>query len=457
MSEMASDCCGVGRTTIDDLPDDALLEIFVFYLDDKNLRDKWHTLVHVCRLWRSVVFASPHHLDLQLFCTRDRSVKAMLDIWPALPILIEYHYPLKTSQEERRNKMIAALEHPGRVRHISIIDFPRAWETVARAMQVPFPELTYLRLWLYVISPVSVLLGGSAPRLRTLELKGILFPAVRDLILSASYLVDLTLSDSGYVSPESMVACLSSLKGLESLGLEWFQFHSDQPSPPAQARAVLPALAKFSFEGTSEYLGDIVSRIDTPVLSRLDVTLDSDRALVFDISHLSQFIGRAKALKPSNAARVLFYSRSILLECPPHGSELGIVWPSMDLEISSITLVCDQLSPFLSLVGRLDLIAASDLRVGDRIESIFLELFRLFTTIQGLYVTDSLVPFIVPTLQKLIGERATEVLPNLRELFLGGSVIPGSVQEAMRPFSDARRLSGRPIAICRWKDEGSDL
>jgi hypothetical protein len=60
-------------------------------------------------------------------------------------------------------------------------------------MQVPFPELTYLRLWSDGTS-LSVLPGGSAPRLRTLKLKGIPFPAVRDLLLSAGDLVDLTLS-----------------------------------------------------------------------------------------------------------------------------------------------------------------------------------------------------------------------------------------------------------------------
>jgi hypothetical protein len=254
-----------------------------------------------------------------------------------------------------------------------------------------------------------------------------------------------------------MVACLSSLKRLESLKLETEspQSRPDQPLP--QARAVLPALAKFSFEGTSEYLGDFVSRIDTPVLSRLAVTLESDRDFIFDVPHLSQFIGRAKALKPSNAARVWFHSWSILLECPPRGSELGIAWPIMDLEVPSMTLVCDQLSPFFSLVERLDLIAGYDLQVRDSMESaLFLELFRPFTTIQGLYISESLAPFIAPALQELIGERATEVLPSLRDLFFGGSVIPGSVQEAIQPFIDARRLSGRPIAIHRWAGEGAD-
>ncbi|KAI0292174.1 hypothetical protein BC826DRAFT_1105663 [Russula brevipes] len=59
---------GLCQATIDKLPDDVLIEIFDFYLDKKNIVwprdwdrsvDEWHTLVHVCKKWRNVVFASP--------------------------------------------------------------------------------------------------------------------------------------------------------------------------------------------------------------------------------------------------------------------------------------------------------------------------------------------------------------------------------------------------------------
>jgi hypothetical protein len=139
--------------------------------------------------------------------------------------------------------MIAAeLSHPDRVRQIDIDNFPRAWEVLAAAMQVPFPELTYLQLGSYGTS-MYVLPGGSTPRLRTLRLEDVPFQA-GSLLLSARDLVDLTLwriPRSGYVSPESMVACLSSLKRLESLrlGLDWRQSAPVQPSPPPQARVVL--------------------------------------------------------------------------------------------------------------------------------------------------------------------------------------------------------------------------
>jgi len=73
----APDRWDVGRVTIDVLPDVVLLEIFDCYVDKSREEEEedspgiqaWHTLVHVCRKWRSVVFGSPRRLDLRLFCT----------------------------------------------------------------------------------------------------------------------------------------------------------------------------------------------------------------------------------------------------------------------------------------------------------------------------------------------------------------------------------------------------
>ncbi|KAI0284791.1 hypothetical protein BC826DRAFT_143458 [Russula brevipes] len=309
---------GLRKATIDDLSDDVVLEIFGFYLDDKNLRDKWHTLVQVCQRWRGIVFASPRRLDLRLLCGGNRSVRAMLDIWPALPIQIEHHHDWDWNRaaEIRLDNMIAALEHPDRVRHMNLFCIPKTWDVLAAAMQVPFPELTYLRLWSHGIS-LSVLPGGSTPRLRTLRLDCVPFLAVRNLLLSAGDLVNLTLclilaSRSGHVSPESMVGCLSPLKRLELLELRVGPDTMplpDQPGPPPQARAVLPALTTFSFQGVSDYLEDFVARIDTPVLSRLYLSLELDYH-VLSIPHLGQFVGRARRLKPSKAARVSFHSSS---------------------------------------------------------------------------------------------------------------------------------------------------
>jgi hypothetical protein len=77
-----------GRVIIDILPDDVLLEIFEIDTVNEDIH-RWHTLVHVCRRWRTVVFASTHHLNLQLRRMSKTPVREMLDIWPALPIFIE--------------------------------------------------------------------------------------------------------------------------------------------------------------------------------------------------------------------------------------------------------------------------------------------------------------------------------------------------------------------------------
>ena len=76
------------------LPDDVLIEVFDFYreeYEDENLDILvwgWIILVHICRSWRQVVFASPIHLDLKILCTSGTPVRKNIGIWPALPIVI---------------------------------------------------------------------------------------------------------------------------------------------------------------------------------------------------------------------------------------------------------------------------------------------------------------------------------------------------------------------------------
>jgi hypothetical protein len=75
--------------TVDKIPDDVLLEIFDFYLVSSSREDAWQTLVHVCKRWRCIVFASPRRLHLELLCTNRRPVKKTMDIWPELPVVIK--------------------------------------------------------------------------------------------------------------------------------------------------------------------------------------------------------------------------------------------------------------------------------------------------------------------------------------------------------------------------------
>ena len=219
----------LGQTmAINVLPDDVLLAIFDFYVDEatkaccgpltKKLVEGWQPLVHVCQRWRSVVFGSPRHLNLRLGCNpRTPQAAKDLDIWPALPLFIWGH-------GESVDNILALLEHSNRVCeiHLDCVSSLHL-EDISAAMQVPFPELMVLGLGAESgHDTMSVLpdsfLGGSAPRLQTLVFQGIPFPGLPRLLLSATHLVTLSLFDiphSGYIPPEAMVTALSTLTCLQ--------------------------------------------------------------------------------------------------------------------------------------------------------------------------------------------------------------------------------------------------
>ena len=162
--------------TIDMLPDVVLLETFTFYVGDVNFYsiDAWHTLVHVCRKWRIVVFGSPRRLNLRLQCGTTRKpvgAQETLDIWPPLPIVIWQHDHLAWDMDN----IMAALENNDRVCEINLWDASSLQlERVLAAMKEPFPTLTNVRLHsrnkTAQVIPNSFL-GGSAPHLRELALQ----------------------------------------------------------------------------------------------------------------------------------------------------------------------------------------------------------------------------------------------------------------------------------------------
>ncbi|KAI0298196.1 hypothetical protein BC826DRAFT_998494 [Russula brevipes] len=182
--------------------------------------------------------------------------------------------------------------------------------------------------------------------------------------------------------------------------------------------------------------------------------------LVFDVQHLKQSIyRRAESLNLYKEARLLFYPHIIRLELDqPRGPTLEVSCRRLDWQLDSMVRVCDQLSPFFTSIERFDLIWDSIVVVGgftepqgtdDMEPAQYLEIFQPFPAIRSLYVSKTLVPYIAPALKELIGESATEVLPNLRDLFLRGSATSRSIQEDIRPFIEARRLSGQPVAVHR--------
>jgi hypothetical protein len=462
---MFVDWCDVplARVTIDMLPDDVLLEIFYFYVDKARI-EAWHTLVHVCRNWRNVVFGSPRRLGLQLECTASTPVRETLNIWPLFPIVVWNHGLARRGASV--NNIIAALEHNDRICELQLFDIPL--ERVLAAMQQPFPALTRLELHArgsaQMIVPASFL-GGSAPRLQRLFLNCLSFLGLPRLLLSATHLVHLILWNiphSGYISPEEMRTALSVLTRLETFLIKFESSQSRPDSktrrPPPQTRTVLPVLTWLRFKGVCEYLEDLLAWIDAPLLQELIITFFHQ--LIFDTPQLAQFISRTPNLKALDEARVVFRGDQVLAwvsDSLPKTFDgmikLEILCGQFGWQLTSLAQICRPSFPhtLVPAVKHLYIHEGRYLRPfwqGDGTESSqWLELLHAFTAVKVLYVPQEFVPRIV---SPLVGERVTEVLPALQTLCLEGTTPSGSfVREIIARFITARQDAGRPIAVSR--------
>jgi F-box-like len=451
-----------GRAIICKLPDNVLLEIFEHHLliTSGQPFDAWHTLVHVCRQWRSVVFAPPRRLSLKLLYTNKRAIQKTPDMWPALPIVIEGNG--KLSQPEDAKNILTALMHHDRVCKIKIGPIPVSLLKRIRGITEPFPALTSLWLWsqskkLPIIPPSF--LGASAPRLQELILSVIPFPALPKLLSSTTDLVRLELWSvpySGYISPEAMVTGLSSLAKLETLVLLFQSPRStaDRVSrgPPPTIRAILPAFTSFDFKGDSEYLEDIVSRIDTPLLN--DIAIRFFNQLVFDTPLLSDFICRTETFKPLNQARISVFSKFIHITLSQEKRQavgvalaLQISCSALDWQLSSLGQICSTALPHTGTLRRLEIRHEGRLWQDDMDSGQWLELLQPFTSVKDLILSNKVAGLVVPALQALNVERVTDVLPALRNLLLDSSTRSGAIQEPIAQYVATRQLSGHPVAV----------
>jgi len=222
--------CDVGYVSIDImLPDELLLEIFYFTCVDDDYKNRWYSwkptwerLVHVCRRWRYIVFAGPRRLDLRLVYQGGRPVDRMWDVWPALPIVIQ----TSSLGGWFNDNIIAAFKHNDRISEI-YIDFISEGGSLelGKVMQGPYPALTDLKLSSFGdtasgISDSFLGVSQAAPRLRSLDLHSVAFPALPKLLVSSTGLVCLSLWEipaRSYFSAEAMLDCLSSMMDLEKL------------------------------------------------------------------------------------------------------------------------------------------------------------------------------------------------------------------------------------------------
>jgi hypothetical protein len=338
-------------------------------------------------------------------------------------------------------------------------------------MQQPFPEITHLKLGAYdaPIVPDSFL-GGSAPRLQYLQLERIPFQGLPKLLSSAIHLVQLHLyliPQSGYISPEVMITCLSALTFLEKLSLG-FQSPRSYPNresqrPPPPTRSILPTLTYFQFRGVSEYLDDFVAHIDAPRLSNLHIVFFNQ--IDFDSPQLTQFISRTPRLNLPDEAHVIFHHDNVMIRFlsrtfGPAEFHVEISCSGSDWQLTSLTQVCALCLPPLSTVETLcivHLLSPNGWENGIE-DAQWLDFLRPFNGAKTLYLSRIFALGVVSSLKELTGNRITEVLPALQKIVADGMYPFQSAREirGIRQFDDRRRLSGHLITVS-FKDSPLEL
>ena len=456
------------------LPDEVLLEIFT---QDRLLTLKfpplgpwkWQRLAHVCRRWRFLVFASPRRLELRLYYTYQMPVTQDLSCWPPLPVAIFYPRFLTSGHSDHKDEdnVIAALEHRNRVCEINFALTCSLLERSAPLLQEPFPALEQLRLRSRdsarksLILP-SAFLGGSAPRLREIHLRGIAFPALPQLLSSTHHLVSLQLDETPRtesISPQILINSLSAVPQIQSLKLRFTSSTSqpDQrdPQQPSTSSSyiILTFLTEFQFKGTSEYLEDLVSRLDTPALQNFCITFSEQPVL--EIPQLSLFIGRTEQLRSPHKASIQFLVTDVAITQQFQESSsqpefrLQLSCRNWGRRVALLAHLFRQLSPFLLCVEQLDIKAfhvLSTRRQQDQIDPTqWLELFRPFRGVKSLEVTDALARNIALALEHATEGMSQDVFPALCDLRLNRS--RESFSASITKFIVARQLSGRPISV----------
>ena len=317
----------------------------------------------------------------------------------------------------------------------------------------------------YIVIP-DAFLGGSAPRLKSVLLSSIRFPALPKLLSSARDLVNLHLGDFSIadISLEAMVTCLSGLTKLRSLTIcfreEISSPDSTSQSPTSLTPAVLPALTDFSLGGPYGYLENFLTRIVTPLLEDGDLRFYDVPS--FDTPGISQFIHRTGMFNLPSKIYV-YILKGVLFE---FSSSIGpkkkysMTFSGSDFnlytEVKLMEQICTRYPPLLSHIERLKL-------WGDDVEyrywplsAPWLEFLQPFTALQTLHLSGTVtMAGVSGALGELAEESAAEVLPALHTLELEWA--REEVSEAARlvkPFIVTRKHSGHPVVLKRSPWEG---
>jgi hypothetical protein len=220
---------------------------------------------------------------------------------------------------------------------------------------------------------------------------------------------------------------------------------------PNIAPVTLPNLHLIIFRGVSSYLEELVRRITTPRLEKLEI--DFFNQLSFSVPRLRQFMnlrfghtvltfsdkGAGFVVYPHGETKVPLYAFGIVVECR-----------HLDWQASSMAQIFNSLSQMFSsveyLVFRHNVHSESSEEHNEIDRTEWRKLLRPFSNVKILRIQKGLVKDLSRCLELEDGELPLELLPELQELSYYGSSDTGA---AFTSFIDARRNTGRPVTLVR--------
>jgi hypothetical protein len=209
------------------------------------------------------------------------------------------------------------------------------------------------------------------------------------------------------------------------------------------ARAIFPALYRLTFGGVAGYLDDFISRIDAPLICRLDMTFFNQTFVTSDFCQLRQFIGRAEIFKSLTHARINFGFIAVEVSLSQQTQRYN---PHLSVRIRSRTLHPQLQS--LAEVGSASLLPLSKVESMEfsselltwqlheehtEEDSRWLNVLQPFSAVKNLYASENTLPSFAYALQELPEDGLTDVLPALQGLSLDEPIPPGPVDKPSPP------------------------
>jgi hypothetical protein len=281
-------------------------------------------------------------------------------------------------------------------------------------------------------------------------LKGVAFPNLPKLLLSATGLVRFRLEDvpdSGYFTPETIGDCIASLTRLEDFAIQC-RYYGPILDRAHRIRRVLPMLTTFSFEGSPHFLENLFARLEAPFLNRIIIKFLNPPA--FDISRIFHILG---VPEPGFRQAELFFDDDFVEVALSQGTTSG--------HTLMLSFVCRNSEWRIRYLTQSSHLFDNGRELNYRVPRVWkespgdaqwLDLLRSFTAVENLYLSEGLASWVALALQELDSARVTVILPALKYIFIEslGPSGPVQFQEAIEKFIVARELSGHPVAVQPW-------